>query len=252
MAGPHVRVLCGTSLEHRVFVTLDMEIIGSPGSEPDPIYDGTDPDSLLDLARSRMLYYLLLRETRPDELQITPVGPQVQQYRSAQAAGAVLLLERDTSTARARADAEEAGRYRQRPPSGRFDMLTARVPGTELILGMSRRLYAACDQLAATESALARSVDEDRPPETLGSGEDELEQFRVEREALYWQRERQQRFDIAEEVALAFDRGRDAAWENLIDASPPLRTRAPAGYLEAATEDTYLAVRGRAVGVIGL
>src|SRR6185312_13424292 len=117
MAGPHVRVLCGTSLEHRVFVTLDIETIdphgtgvaSSPIAPTDDDTDvGSDPDTLLDLARSRMLYYLALRAMRlraPAALQITPVGERALAARASRAAGVTLLLEHDESTRAARADA---------------------------------------------------------------------------------------------------------------------------------------------------
>ena len=65
MAGSHVRVLCGTSIEHRVFMTIDIEkacgtsgaVVPGEGGRPSP--DGDDGE-LLALARSRMLNYYVL------------------------------------------------------------------------------------------------------------------------------------------------------------------------------------------------
>jgi hypothetical protein len=254
MAGPHMRMLCGTSVEHRVFVTLDIEQVQPPAPSPSGQQQGPDPDAdgLLALARARMLTYLLLRGTPPGRLRITPVGARVTEPRAARAAGAMLLLESDPSTRAARADATQPERYRSRPPQQRFDLLTARVPGTELILGMSRRLYAACEELATTDQALAASVAAEAPmPASDADGEDaqlaeaEWDRWRARRDGLYWERQRQERRVLAGRVRSGFDRGARARWEDLIDTRPDILGGPPPGYLEAATADTYLAVHRR-------
>ncbi|WP_433615410.1 hypothetical protein ACQP2P_11495 [Dactylosporangium sp. CA-139114] len=254
MIGPHVRMLCGTSVEHRVFVTLDLEHVKlSPASVPTGGPDTSDPDAddVLALARARMLTYLLLRGTPTAQLRVTPVGESVAQPRSARTAGAVLLLESDPSTGLAREDARMPDRYRSRPPQQRFDLLTARVPGTDLILGMSRRLFAACEQVAATDQALAAVVsDEVSMPDGDSDAVDadvdlERDQWRARSEGLYWQLQRQQRQALASRVRARFDQGEQAGWEELINAQPPLIDGPPSGYLEAATADTYLAVHRR-------
>ena len=255
MAGPHVRVLCGTSVEHRVFVTLDIEEV-QPRPVTAPSFGPTDPepdeDWLLDLARARMLTFLLLRGTPRDQLRITPVGYNAAEPRAFRTASSVLLLESDPSTRTARDDAREPDRYRGRDPYERLDLLTARVPGTDLILGMSRRLYAACEQLAAVERIIAAEVDAETPmpggdPDIEDSDTASLarERWRSHREELYWQRQRQQRQALADRVLTGFRDGERAGWEELIDARPPILADPPAGYLEAATADTYLAVHRR-------
>jgi hypothetical protein len=64
MSGAHVRVLCGASLEPRLFVTVDVESLPSraPWTAPPEIPDPAIDDSvLINLARSRMLAYYSLR-----------------------------------------------------------------------------------------------------------------------------------------------------------------------------------------------
>ncbi len=247
MDGPHVRVLCGTSLEDRVFVTLDLESVDG-GASPAAV-DGpptpTSPDSILDLARSRMLFYLALRALPPDRLRIIPVGQQVATFRTSRTAALTMLLEYDPSTRDARDRARRPDEYRRQPRQHRYDMITGRVPGTDLIVGLSRRLYAACERLADPEAGIAASVDEDipvRPPTSTEPSMQELDERRLNRETLFRARERQERPRLAEEARAGFEYGADAEWPDLIAADPPLLTDTPDGFLEAATADSYLAV----------
>ena len=77
MAGAHVRVLCGASLEPRLFVTVDVEVPPGrmPWTAPPEIPDPAADDSVLvNLARSRMLTYYSLRAMTASALSVRPVG----------------------------------------------------------------------------------------------------------------------------------------------------------------------------------
>jgi hypothetical protein len=155
MVGPHMRVLCGTSIEHRIFVTVDVEMAAGDG-ENDASGDSwrlnadEDDDTLLALARSRMLNFYALEALPRESLSIRPVRPAVAAPQSPQdrAINLVVPLERDESTRIERLIAQGEAAYARRPPWSRFDMLIGQVPGTDLVMGMSRRLFAACRSLA--------------------------------------------------------------------------------------------------------
>ena len=163
-------------------------------------------------------------------------------------------LETDESTTSERVLARDADVYYRRPPSARSDMLTGRVPGTDLILGMSRRLFAACRSLAVEESQLL-------PVSWTGSSDlfanaplDELDGDRAD----YRIRERREQFAYWEEEARgrlltttreAYEIGRKSSWEQLLDVQPQLAAEPPANVLEAATPDTYLAIERSAPAV---
>ncbi|MFG2043927.1 hypothetical protein [Dactylosporangium sp. NPDC048998] len=247
MDGPHVRVLCGTSLEHRVFVTLDVEAVSTEGvtanSDSGP---ADDPNSILDLARSRMLFYLALRALPPERLRITPVGQDLASYRAGRRTGLAQLLEHDPSTRAERDAARQPEQYRRRRPGHRSDMITGRVPGTDLIVGLSRRLYAACEQLADVEASLAQIVNVERPAWPQRDGPEpslrEVDERQRERDALLRFREREERPYLAERARAGFERGSEAEWPEIVGVEPPVVSEPPPGYLEAATPDTYLAV----------
>ena len=77
MTGPHVRVLCGTSLEHRVFMTIDVEVLPVPAAPPATDrrpHPESDDATLLALARSRMLTYYTLTALPAGSLLVRPVG----------------------------------------------------------------------------------------------------------------------------------------------------------------------------------
>jgi hypothetical protein len=257
--GPHMRVLCGTSLEHRLFMTIDVEEIQDSqltrhARSTDP---AEDDDTLLALARSRMLQYLALSALPPSARRIIPVGPGVTNRDSR--SGLVSLLEREPSTSSERAAARDGERYSRRRTVERLDMLTGQVPGTDLIIGMSRRLWAACRNLAALQADLAAEVDAERPPpaeEDLQTDElDEeavlrtvdLDERNQERRLSYWEREQAARPHAGDVVRSGFREGQQQTWEGLLNHETQMSLNAPPGFLEAATEDTYLAVDARTV-----
>ena len=254
MSWPHVRLMCGTSIEHRVFVTIDVEAVDrstgydvGPDDQEQPSSEG-DAD-LLELARSRMLTYFALQGLPPESLLVRPVGQAiaVAQQNQGRAADLMTPLETDESTRSERVVAQDPAVYYRRPPSVRSDMLTGRVPGTELILGMSRRLFAACRSLVAEESQLlpvawtsASGLFEDAPLDSLDeeAADDRIREQRAQ--FAYWEDEARGR--LLTTTREAYEIGRESSWQQLLGLLPQLATEPPANLLEGATPDTYLAI----------
>ncbi|WP_124812104.1 hypothetical protein [Micromonospora globispora] len=207
-----------------------------------------DDDALLALARSRMLAYLALAALPGSARSIVPVGSGVVGRASRGPSGLVTLLETDGSTFAERTEARNADLYRRRSARQRLDMLTGLIPGTDVIIGMSRRLFTACRNLAALQADLAATVDAELPMQyDEDLQQDALDERSNERHRLYWEHEEAIVPLARDAVRRGFALGRGASWENLLDQETPMRTDAPAGFLEAATEDTYLAVDARTV-----
>jgi hypothetical protein len=267
MAAPHLRVLAGTSLEHRVFVTLDIEDPRMPAAGPAPaIARGpeTDDESLLALARSRMLTYYALAATPPGSLSVRPVGPAVANISATQRhPGVVRPLEQDSSTDEERRLARDRQSYAfQRPSRARLDMLVAPIPGTGLIVGMSRRLYATCQDLADEDRRdieiiqyrypslmLDLELDAEDPEESGTDIEDAREfiELNERRRAAFTEREAESHQRLLETARQSFDRGSDSTWPDLLATEPSIDPEPHAELLEAATTDTYLAISRRAI-----
>ena len=142
MSGAHVRVLCGASLEPRLVVTVDMEVLSdrAPWTAPPEVPDPASDDSLLvSLARSRMLTYYSLRALTVSALAVRPVGLAAADPESwRRRAGLVYPLEGDPSTQLERSLAQDPSAYaEQRPLAQRLDILTGRVPGTNSATNLS-------------------------------------------------------------------------------------------------------------------
>jgi hypothetical protein len=86
---------------------------------------------------------------------VVPIGSDI--AARGPAGGLLTPLEAEPSTHQERADAERA-RFASTPD--RRDMLIGQVPGTDLIVGLSRRPYGACKALATAENALLRAGDQ--------------------------------------------------------------------------------------------
>jgi hypothetical protein len=126
-------------------------------------------------------------------------------------------------------------------------MLTGQVPGSDVVMGMSRRLFSACRSLAAEHAQLLLAVQsdlQDFPGTAPGELVDEEEpEDRVRgRRAVFAEREA----DIADRVRRttrqAYEIGRESSWHQLIDVQPQVVIEPPANLLESATADTYLAI----------
>lgn len=243
MTGPHVKLLCGTSLTDRLFMTIDVE-----KHERQAQLSVASPDPLLALAQSRMLVYLALRALPSSSLRVLPVGFGVTDRGGRRGgAGTVTLLEEDASTRNERNNARQEGRYRSRPGRERLDMLTGPVPGTDLIIGISRRLYGACDALARVQAEMASTINAEYPRPSLDQDDEDLERLRDDRINRYWDLERSLRSAATETASQGASRGEERRWEELYGGPLEFSSDPAPGYVEAATPDTYLAVDARAV-----
>lgn len=273
----HQKVLCGSSLERRLFMMIDVEGVpktGNSGDDPmgsDASTDSTDEETLeqddealLELARSRMLTYLALTSLPRDGLRITAVGRP--EEGSAARGDLIRLLESDRATTELRRHVpSDAGDEAVRQQNG-LDMLAGRLPGTDLMLGMSRRLYGACRALAYAERRVVARVREERPkyleglprevqpadgtfarlPERQMS--DRVYEERIAEVQEYVREVREeQRDDQLRSVRDGFTTGDRGSWMHLIDLAPRLALPREEGFLEAATADTYLAVEEEAL-----
>ena len=259
MSGPHVRALCGTSLEHRVFMTIDVEVLEVPAAPPDNRRPRPESDdaALLALARSRMLTYYALASLPADSVSVRPVGPAIADLAARDGGGGLVYpLELDDSTNTERFLARDPEAYAtRRNPDRRLDMLTGSVPGTGIIVGMSRRLFAACRNLAAEDQE-----DRSELPVQLGrrgmsdltlpfdADDDEVDEFVRERRQFLADRQAYRRPRQLSSARDGFERGRAASWSELLDAQPSLDTETRPSLLESATEDVYLAIPVQASG----
>lgn len=131
-------------------------------------------------------------------------------------------------------------------------MLVGVIPGTDLLLGMSRRLFGACRSLATAEDELVResaSATYRQTPylqlrELATATEDSAARWREELRPLRDTRLPELRRITRE----GFMRGADTEWDDLIGGTQRFSIPIEEGYLEAATTDTYLAVRAESVG----
>lgn len=259
MKGPHMRVLCGTSIEHRVFMTIDIEAIGDDTQAKDERRSDTrgrpspdeDDEELVVQASSRMLYYYAMQGLPRSALTVRPVGLAVADMRQqrTQATDLVFPLEGDASTLQERAFAQNSAAYARRPLSSRLDMLAASVPGTDLIIGMSRRLFAACRSLDEEHAAIHRvlgtysdAIAVGPPPELLD--EDAYEEQIQARRARFAEQEDASRDRIRAVTRQAYEDGQESEWDQLIEVQPPVVTNS-SGLLESATADTYIAIDSR-------
>lgn len=257
----HHKVLCATALQRRLHMAIDVEKWSPPqprdtadaaGAELGvPLDEGAaleyDDGTLLALAHSKLLVYLALKSIPSATLSLVAVGAAGSARRGR---GLVRLLERDNHTEELRGRLGEYATGRQIRMRDGQDMLVGSVPSTDLILGMSRRLFGACEALSTAEGELAqkaaydaRSIhtarDDERPYGAVTPDEQQSERSRRELRLLHDAR-REYLQGVARE---GFSKGADREWESLIDLSPRLADPGHSGYLEAATSDTYLAVR---------
>ncbi|UFQ15732.1 MULTISPECIES: hypothetical protein [Streptomyces] len=266
--GTHQKVLCGTSLQRRLFMMIDIEADGSAAEKTDsPIQVDDevlehDDDALVELARARMLTYLALVSLPRGSLTVTAVSDSLNDIASRRTGGLVQLLEGDDTTSALRRDLDHEATGSDIVQREGIDMLTARLPGTDLMIGMSRRLFGACRGLAGAEAAMVAEIEETsamrhselrtiRPliedvaavPALPGDvSERRYEKHLSERhEQVRGYRDRR-RGDFRQAARRGFTAGKTSSWERFIEITPRLTSPAEDGYLEAATRDTYLAV----------
>lgn len=260
----HRLVLCGASYKDgdHVFLTVDHEHIPGlpPISPPDLIaggpagapgvgdgHLGDDDEALVGAARAQMLTYLALRFGDPASLRIVPMGAG----RSRAHTGLVKPLEDDPSTVEARrwvrshgpADYWETQQLLR--AAGMDDFITGRVAGTDVRLGMSRRLFAACDTLYREDARVAERTPglraEDQREATLDDAEQQQRRHRQRLE--FRERQYDARTETRRVVGEAFRRGADIDWSDLLGGGSPGTELGDGQLLEGATAETYVAIR---------
>ncbi|MEU3294301.1 gamma-glutamyltransferase [Streptomyces longwoodensis] len=266
----HRLVLCGTGLlrhatpKNDLFVTIRHEHhLGKPtGQSSSPADDSPGPPTplsaeesldedesgahLLDVARSQMLLFQSLRAVEIagfSQLRLVPVAHNRAERR--RTSGLLTLMEDDEATRQGR----DALRERPGEPSdeqarevGLENFLTARIPGTEVTLGMSQRLYAACESLYWADRDIAAHTPglraEDLSVADLREGEIDRRVTAARRE--YRERQEDARPRLQRQVRDAFTEADDQPWISRMGANPAFELSP--GTLESTTPETYLAI----------
>lgn len=226
---------------------------GAPSTPEDHL--GDDNDALMGTARAQMLTFLALRSAPASRLRTVALSSD-RTTRRRRRDGLTTPLENDEATlaARTRArgaaiGADDPNRREWTRALGLDDFLACRIPGTELQLGMSRRLFAACAQLHREDQAIADRTPGMRAEDRVRVEEDASEDAELERRRTQGRIFREQQEDarprIAPRVRAAYEQGDTERWNQLLPSGqePPLDLTEHPGLLEAATPETYLALR---------
>ncbi|MEU1591267.1 gamma-glutamyltransferase [Streptomyces sp. NPDC005708] len=265
----HRLILCGASVQRQgdLFLTIDHDQhSGKPptASHPEPTtgsqsagmpedHLGDSDEALMGTARAQMLLYLALRSAPVERLRTVGLIAD-RSTRRAPLGGLTTPLERDGSiwelrqAVRARTRNEDTRRTISRG-MGLDDFLTYRIPGTELRLGMSRRLFAACAQLHREDALIAERTPglraEDQRVADEPADQDVQEERRRTERRIFRDQQEELRTRIAPRVRDAYEEGTDRQWRELLPSGqePMLDLDQHPGLLEAATPETYLAVR---------
>lgn len=266
----HRTVLVGASVRpgDDLFLTIDHDL--HPGHPPLPPagsntddeatgpgnledHVGDSDDALIGAARAQMLTYLALRSAPAAQLRTVPVPADraSRQRRS----GLTTPLEDDGLTLAMRADARGTAPGADQPALragirsvGLDDFLTCRIPGTEVHLGMSRKLFAACERLNEEDLAIARRTPglraEDQRAADLELSDEAQEEQRLSQRRISREQQEEARPRLRPLLRDAYDRGAASDWSDLLrrPQEPELDLEGDEGLLEAATPETYLAV----------
>ena len=266
----HRTVLVGASVRpgDDLFLTIDHNLhpgrlpLPPAGSDPDDAtvgpgnledHLGDSDDALIGAARTQMLAYLALRSAPASQLRTVPVpANRASRHRRS---GLTTPLEDDALTLALRADARGAApRIEQHTlragirTMGLDDFLTCRIPGTEIHLGMSRKLFAVCARLHEEDLAIARRTPglraEDQPAVDQGLSEDAQEVQRLTQRRIFREQQEEARPRLRPLLREAYERGATSDWRDLLrrPQEPELDLAGDEGLLEAATPETYLAV----------
>jgi hypothetical protein len=131
--------------------------------------------------------------------------------------------------------------------------MTVRVPGPDIVVGMSRRLYAACENLAAQDDQTTADLRAEQPQLMTY----ELDQLLDEKHVATREEERRSAFAERESDAWpllravtrdGFERGPSSSWNELLRQPPAIDAETETPLLESATRDTYLAIDARTIG----
>ncbi|BCM65665.1 hypothetical protein EASAB2608_00999 [Streptomyces sp. EAS-AB2608] len=227
------------------------EAAASPGNLEDHL--GDSDDALIGAARAQMLAYLALRSAPASHLRTVPVpADRASRHRRS---GLTTPLEDDGLTVALRADARGAAPHIEQHTlrvgirtMGLDDFLTCRIPGTEVHLGMSRKLFAACERLHEEDLAIARRTPGLRAEDLLavdqGLSEDAQEEQRLTQRRIFREQQEEARPRLRPLLRDAYERGSTSDWSDLLrrPQEPELDLEGDESLLEAATPETYLAV----------
>ncbi|MFG2802557.1 gamma-glutamyltransferase [Streptomyces pseudovenezuelae] len=222
-----------------------------PGNLEDRL--GDSDDALIGAARAQMLAYLALRSAPATRLRTVPVpADRTSRHRRS---GLTTPLEADGLTLAMRADARGATagsdqhNLRARIRTwGLDDFLSCRIPGTEVHLGMSRGLFAACERLHEEDLSIARRTPglraEDQPHADLELSDEAQEEQLLTQRRIFREQQEEARPRLRALVRNAYERGATREWSNLLRRSqePELDLEGDHSLLEAATPETYVAV----------
>ncbi|ROP44154.1 gamma-glutamyltransferase [Streptomyces sp. PanSC9] len=263
----HRTVLVGASVRpgDDLFLTIDHDLhpgkpplapagsdaddeAAGPGNLEDHL--GDSDDALIGAARAQMLAYLALRSAPASQLRTVPVAtdPASRHRRS----GLTTPLEDDSLTLAMRAEARVAAtgteRHTRIRAMGLDDFLSCRIPGTEVHLGMSRKLFAACERLHEEDLAIARRTPglraEDQAPADLEISDEAQEEQRLTQRRIFREQQEEARPRLRLLLRDAYERGAASDWRDLLrhPQEPELDLEGDESLLEAATPETYVAV----------
>ncbi|GGJ04374.1 hypothetical protein GCM10010121_013420 [Streptomyces brasiliensis] len=266
----HRTVLVGASVRpgDDLFLTIDHDLHpGQPPLSPDGsgideeaagagnLEDrlGDSDDALIGAARAQMLTYLALRSAPVSQLRTVPVPADRTSRR--RRTGLTTPLEHDGLTLAMRADARGAALQAEQHTVragirsiGLDDFLTCRIPGTEVHLGLSRKLFAACERLHEEDLAIARRTPglraEDEPSGDQELSDEAQEERRLTQRRIFREQQEEARPRLRLLLRDAYERGATSDWSSLLRRSqePALDLEGDESLLEAATPETYLAV----------
>jgi hypothetical protein len=253
----HRLMLCGTSLHEHVFMTIDdvtggvAELPGAAvGPDPEDHLD-QDADALLHVAQTQLLTYLHLRYGS-SSLRLIPLSAQ-RAARPRARPSALTPLEDDPATTeiRQRLRTQPLTNYRElRQRTEVTDFVAGAVGATGVHVGMSRRLFAACERLFQQR---VRIIEATRAVSTLsdtqvgyaeGPSPEDEEWERMEREQRRRHRGREydERDHIRETVGEAYRQADQLEWPQLLGGIEP-DLNLDDGLLEGATAETYIGIQ---------
>ncbi|MGW2161630.1 hypothetical protein [Nonomuraea sp. NPDC001699] len=230
---------------------IDDESAAGPGNLEDRL--GDSDDALIGAARAQMLTYLALRSAPASQLRTVLVSADRASRR--RRSGLTTPLEGDDFTRAMRAEALGVAPYTERHTLrarvrswGLDDFLTCRIPGTEVRLGMSRKLFAACERLHEEDLAIAQRTPglraEDQLADVQELNKEAQEEQRLIQRRIFRERQEEVRPRLRPLLRSAYEEGATRDWSDLLHRSqePELDLAGDGGLLEAATPETYLAV----------
>lgn len=232
----------GASLEHVLYATLDVDDVPPPASAGPVAAVAADEEALLAAVRSRMLAYAVLLGTPADRLSLRiaaglpAAGPRT-------AASSLQRLERDGSTKAAREDMAGAPHTWRERFGQVTEYLVAEVQGTEVAVGLSREMYAACAAYAdqAREIDLAAEVRLPVLPPDRDFELRDIEERQGQKDRLLAE-VRDERKDVVKRTVVAtFEQAKPTTWEQLTKRSLIYDDDVSAS--EAASSAAYIAVR---------